>query len=594
MKKNLPITQREVAMGENSTIISITDLKGAINYVNNDFIKISGFTEEELIGKSHNIVRHPEMPPAAFQDLWDTLKEGRAWRGIVKNRCKNGDYYWVDAFVTPVYDGERVVGYQSVRTKPSRDQVREAEALYAKVGMESAARLPSRRKLTDLSLKLRISGALAFVGFLALLVAMIGIGQVHLQQEHVDEHVALVNALEGAWRSGGAEGRNLAEIERRLTAVVESAGAEEGDLEEIREHGNEALLAIGLVSLLSLISVVVVALLLIRTLINPMERVIGIAKGMAGGNLKQRIEVKTNDEVGEMEQAVKLLQARFNTVFGRFQESSAELSAAANQLSGNGAETAEAMSRQQMETTQVATAMNQMAATVQEVVRNTADAATSAHDAERAASEGGSVVGQMRAAIGTLVNEVERATGVIHQLEQQSGDISSITDTISGIAEQTNLLALNAAIEAARAGEQGRGFAVVADEVRTLASRTQEATQEIRSMLDELHNGIGEAVGVMEQGQVSAGRVIEETGNTENSLSSIGESVTRISEMNTQVATAAAQQSGVVEEMNRNVVAISDLSETTSNGAREISQSGGQLAEMANRFQQLLAQFKTQ
>ncbi len=598
MKNNLPVSQREVPFRDGATIISITDLKGRILYTNNYFVEISGYSEEELVGQNHNIVRHPDMPPAAFKDLWDTIKNGEAWRGTVKNRCKNGDHYWVDAYVTPVYEGNQIVSYQSVRTKPSRQQVEDAEKLYAKIGMDPNIEIPKRRRIMDMSLKPRIYLPLLFLGLLTLLVSFLSMNEVNWLKGELDDHAGEITNLNQVWQGyldtgksqGGSE---LDAVTTQINKLVQGAGSAQGRFAEIKRSGSNSSLIIMAICIIGAVSLAVIGWLIIRTLIKPMEQIVLISKTMAGGDLTQYIEVKNNDEVGQMLQSVKLLQARFSTVFSRFQEAGTELSTASTQLSANGAQTADIMTRQQDETTQVATAMNEMAATVQEVARNTTIAADSAQNANNASNSGLRVVGQMRSAITGLVEEVTQAAEVINRLEQQSGDISSITETISGIAEQTNLLALNAAIEAARAGEQGRGFAVVADEVRTLAARVQESTQEIRNMIDQLHNGIGNAVQVMGQGQERASQAITEADNTESTLGEIVEAIGNINDMNAQVATAAEEQSAVAEEMNRNVVSISDLSNTTSSGAQEISESGSMLAQMAQNLRAQLGQFKT-
>lgn len=178
MKINMPVTNHEYVLTEKDTIVSTTDLKGAITSVNPDFIRISGFTEAELIGSNHNIVRHPDMPPAAFEDLWNTVKAGRPWTGIVKNRCKNGDYYWVEANVTPLRQNGQVVGYMSVRNKPTRRQIEEAEALYQQWNQGVFPKPPLlavlRQKVLDMSLRCKVLSAFALpvLGLLVIAVSL--------------------------------------------------------------------------------------------------------------------------------------------------------------------------------------------------------------------------------------------------------------------------------------------------------------------------------------------------------------------------------------------------------------------------------------
>lgn len=509
MKKNLPITGKEVKLGEYNTIISTTDLKGQITYVNKDFKDISGFSEEELIGQSHNIVRHPDMPPEAFQNLWETLKEGTPWRGIVKNRCKNGDHYWVDAFVTPVTDSSnQTIGYQSVRSRPTHEQVADAESLYGKLNRKEISDLPSKWRLKDISLMKRMTAALLVAATLPVVAVLLW-----------------ANQLVPNWLS---------------------------------------------VSLALLAPVILVAslVLIYRTLIQPMHQIIDIAKAIAGGNLHQTISADSNDEVGELLMSMKLMQARLQTVIGKLIEVSHNVSQDATLLSTSSNRTFDLMSEQQVETELVATAMNEMSATVTEVAHNTDEAAKAAVEANSNSENGKVVVGQVRDSIGRLVTEVENTADAITELEEKSDNIQSIMSVIHGIADQTNLLALNAAIEAARAGEQGRGFAVVADEVRTLAGRTQDATEEINKVIEELRGGINNAVHVMNKGRKQAYDAIEESNEAEKSLGAITDSVTKINDMNAQIAAAATQQSTVAEEMNRNIVNINQMSAGTVDAAQ--------------------------
>ncbi len=592
MKVNLPVTQQERSYGEDVTIISVTDLKGITTYVNQDFIDVSGFPEEELIGKNHNVVRHPDMPPLAFQDLWDTIKQGKSWRGIVKNRCKNGDHYWVDAYVTPVYEQGVLAGYQSVRTRPKREQIEAADRLYARLRNNEITRLPKRRSVFDLRIRTRIYASLFLLSMLAVAVALISAYAANRERDMLLQHMNRVSEVQQLWHNAnGGTGGTSDTLGRKIMAL--RGDGQGGQLmTTLGQINTDSNIVIIIICVTGLMAMMLMGVLIDRTVVRPMRQIVDLAQEMAGGSLTRRIEANTSDEVGQMLQAMKMLQARLRTIFGRFLESTNDLAAAAEQFSATAQQTVQHMHQQQSETEQVATAMNEMTATVQEVALNTAHAAQSARDAEDEAESGRRIVGTAREAIHSLASEVERTAQVIDRLEQDSTKISTITEVINGIAEQTNLLALNAAIEAARAGETGRGFAVVADEVRTLAARTQGATKEIRDMIEQLRGGIGEAVQVMEHGKGQAGEAVDQSRQTEQSLAAITAAVSAISDMNTQIATAAEEQSAVAEEMNRNIVAIRNLADTTTHGARQIGESGTHLAGMAAHLQEFVSQFR--
>ncbi|WP_373416379.1 methyl-accepting chemotaxis protein [Pseudomonas sp. ABC1] len=269
-----------------------------------------------------------------------------------------------------------------------------------------------------------------------------------------------------------------------------------------------------------------------------------------------------------------------------------QLAAAATQTATVSAQTGSGIARQQLETDQVATAMHEMSATVQDVAGNAASAAHAASEADQQAISGRAVVAQTVSAIESLAEEVDRASQVIHELEQDSVNISSVVDVIRSIAEQTNLLALNAAIEAARAGEQGRGFAVVADEVRTLASRTQQSTSEIQSMIEKLQAGAANAVSVMDSSRSKAQVGKEQVSTAGHMLDQITASVTTINDMNAMIASAAEEQSAVAEEINRNVTNVSQIAEETSEASRQNVQTSKELSQLAGNLQRLVKMFR--
>lgn len=519
MKKNLPVTDREIPIPENESLISSTDLKGRIRYANDVFVNISGFDCNELLGASHNIVRHPEMPPGAFEDMWNSLKSGRPWMGIVKNRAKNGDYYWVDAFVTPAYEQGTVVGYESVRSAPRREDVNRADRLYGKLWKGKA----------DLARRFHHG----------LLPRMVG-GQL----------LILLAALLLASRTPDPAG---------VAAVFAVAG----------------VLSTGMAA----------------WLLRPLSRLAARARGIADNPIMEAVYSGHRGEVAQLETALHFMEARLRTVLDRISSSAEDLGDAGREALSSVRQTVEGIDRQRDETDQVATAMNEMSATVHEVSSNTSLAAESAREADGEARTGKAVVYETAGVIGRLADEVEQAAHAIEQLERDSEEIGKILDVIRGIAEQTNLLALNAAIEAARAGEQGRGFAVVADEVRSLANQTQDSTHTIQEMIERLQAGAQRAVEVMESSRNQAHEGVSKAEEAGRSLERIADAVARINDMNTQIATAVEEQSAVTEEINRNMVNIRDVAEANHQLAGRTDGESHRLVGLSEELSALVLRF---
>jgi methyl-accepting chemotaxis protein len=349
---------------------------------------------------------------------------------------------------------------------------------------------------------------------------------------------------------------------------------------------------LSVVLVVTLVLVIALAWATLWGISQAVDALLSGGKRLADGDLVHRVAYRGRDELGK-------IATSFNTMADHVQETIKELSKAVEQLAAAAEQTAavsrqtsEGIHRQHLETDQVATAMHEMSATVQDVASNAASAAHAAEKADSEAEHGQKVVTQSIQVIDSLAREVEHAAKVIGELEDASATISSVVDVIRGIADQTNLLALNAAIEAARAGEQGRGFAVVADEVRSLASRTQHSTEEIQSMIEKVQSGARRAVEVMEKscekaeagrGQVAdAGRVLEQ----------ITAAVATINDMNAMIASAAEEQSSVAEEINRNITNVSEIAEDTSDASRQNVETSHELSALANRLHTLVQRFK--
>ena len=309
-------------------------------------------------------------------------------------------------------------------------------------------------------------------------------------------------------------------------------------------------------------------------------------------DLTIRAQVNNNDEIGLMATSLNSMLEKFEALVQQISSTSTHLATSADEVSSVSRESAKHIQNQRSETDMVATAMNEMSATVQEVAGSAESAASAANSANNEAQSGSAIVKETAQVIAQLAHDVSSASEVIHQLELDSEGIGSILDVIKNIAEQTNLLALNAAIEAARAGEQGRGFAVVADEVRTLASRTQESTHEIEEMISKLQSGSKNAVAVMEKGSEQAKKGEAQAQEAAESLEAITLSVSTINEMNTQIASASEEQSATANEMNRNIINISEASELTEKGSSQTMNAASELAKLASELQNLVRQFK--
>jgi len=346
------------------------------------------------------------------------------------------------------------------------------------------------------------------------------------------------------------------------------------------------------------IGVVVMIILVVTALVISRDVSAGVSKIMQAmgrlseGDLTAKIEHSSNDEIGQLVDYYNETATRLRGLIDGVINGVIQLIGVSEQLMAAMKQTTDSVDQQQRETDQLAAAITQMAATVGEVARNTSEAAQATQEAGNQASEGLKVVAATGQSIDKLASDVESAASTMQSLETDSENIGTVLDVIKAIAEQTNLLALNAAIEAARAGEQGRGFAVVADEVRNLASRTQESTLEIQATIEKLQIRAQDAAIVMEEGRKQAQESVEQSSLAGKLLDNINHAVSASSDLNIQIATAAEQQAAVAEEINRNIVSINTLAEETAGYARESSANAVEMEALAENLTKLVACFK--
>jgi methyl-accepting chemotaxis protein len=336
------------------------------------------------------------------------------------------------------------------------------------------------------------------------------------------------------------------------------------------------------------------AMLIQRNIVAPINEVVYALKDIAKGegDLTVRLNANTNDEIGELVTWFNTFVGKVQQIIIQFRETANELSTAATELNTQSSETNRLIIGQQSEIETVLKAMAEMSTVVQDVADSVEESAADAEKADKESNIGRQIVGETMISIEALASDIEAASEVISKLQQDSDSIGTVLDVIRGIAEQTNLLALNAAIEAARAGEQGRGFAVVADEVRTLASRTQESTQEIHDMIERLQSGSREAVTVMDKGRLQAHESVETAGNAHESLATITTAVGTIKDASQQIAKASSEQRVMTNDINGNIINISGAVRKTSDGSREMTSKAEELAKLSDDMLNLVGQFR--
>ncbi|MCP3688036.1 MAG: methyl-accepting chemotaxis protein [Gammaproteobacteria bacterium] len=361
---------------------------------------------------------------------------------------------------------------------------------------------------------------------------------------------------------------------------------------ELGNSSQNTLIMIGLISVIVTIAVLGAIFMVLRSILGPLQRTTDFARQLAQGDLTAKIDVTSDDEMGELMKALNTMVASFRGSVEHVVEAIQKLMHTAEQTSTITEQTNTSVQTQLTETTKMADAIEQMNVMARDVSQNTTDASTAATDANREAVTGKNSMEATVSQIKQLATELESSGEVITKLENDSIEIGTVLDVIKGISEQTNLLALNAAIEAARAGEQGRGFAVVADEVRTLASRTQDSAEEISQMISKLQEGARDAVAAINRGGEQAQKSVDQAVATGENLMAISDVVSRMNDMNGQIASAVVEQNGVVEQINQNIGHINEMAQQTAGYSRETEDASTNLTNLTNALKESASQFK--
>ncbi len=490
MRNNLPVTNTEYVMREGEPIVSKTDLKGKILYVNPAFIEVGGFSTEELIGAPHNIVRHPDMPPEAFADMWETLKSGEQWTGIVKNRRKNGDFYWVVANVTPVKENGQPSGYMSVRTKPTRDQIDAADALYKRFRANQAQGMAIHKgagvstgvfaklaRKSNISISQRL--AMSF-GFMMLLMAAIaGILM-----------FAPAQAGKTSWIGG-------------LTALGLAVGL----------HGWYRLQS---------------------TVVQRLGEATEVVRALAGGDLSVSCEAGVDDDMGKLMRAVRQLNINLQAVIGDVRTNVESIEVATKEIAAGNMDLSTRTESQASSLEETAASMDEFSSTVKANADSVTQAETLVATASQVATKGGEAVAKVGVTMGAISDSAKKIVDII--------------GIIDGIAFQTNILALNAAVEAARAGEQGRGFAVVASEVRSLAQRSATAAKEIKILIDDSVHKIEDGNQLVDEAGRTMGEILLSIKGTTGVMAEISTASAQQSSGIGQVNQAVAQMDQITQQ----------------------------------------------
>ncbi|MBS0356460.1 MAG: methyl-accepting chemotaxis protein [Proteobacteria bacterium] len=606
MRNNQPVSQNEYVIPDGAAIISRTDQDGKITDCNSEFLAASGFTYDELIGQPHNIVRHPDMPSEAYRDMWDTLLRGRPWSGVVKNRRKNGDFYWVNATATPLPDGS---GYMSVRIKATRSEISGAEALYAQMRRDPSILLQegrlaprgiaalAQRIVPALSIGTRIYLLTAFVAAIGAGFGIVGLNDAAQARDALKQHqgaqaglVQQVASLSTQLRANGSlDAGGLDQLGETLRHQGDVAQAEYARAEAHYQDFLQLFIGLGAIGLLA---AALGSAALAHRLRQSVDAGKGVAEAIASGNLLQPLPQAGYDELGALIIHLAVMRNNLHELIASIRNQVTALLTNARQLSQTASDTHRLAEDQSESASAMAAAVEQLSVSIDHIGDHARESRELSEGSGSQASSGARVItaaaGEMRA----IAESVNESANSVRDLESLSGDISMIVGVIRDIADQTNLLALNAAIEAARAGESGRGFAVVADEVRKLAERTTNSTAEITTMIERIQSATRGAADDMEAGVTRVARGVSLAAEAGATVGSIQDSTQRVLASVAGITLGLEEQSTAARDIAQRVERIAGTSESNAASAATLTRAASELAELSRQLEVVSGRFR--